>query len=226
MAKVAAARSICASRVPLFLPVRRQAFRIARAIAFPPIRPYDGIRPQTATNPDGYGSTPIPRVFARESPMIRFLHAADLHLGMRITRFGEDACNRIGESRFTALQQLREKAKQLEVQFLLIAGDLFDDHSVSRTDAARAFGILESAANSCPVFIIPGNHDPLVPGAVWDRDPWLRDQPHLRVHFLRNPEPIYVDGLPVTIFPCPLRQRRSIDDPTAWIATHPRCKDD
>ena len=118
--------------------------------------------------------------------MIRFLHAADLHLGLRITRFEETACNRIGEARFTALQQLREKAAEHQVDFILIAGDVFDDHSVSRTDAARAFAILEGSQNSCPVFIIPGNHDPLVPGGVWDRDPWLRDQPHLRVHFLRQ----------------------------------------
>ncbi len=76
------------------------------------------------------------------------------------------------------------------------------------------------------MFIIPGNHDPLVPGGVWDRDPWFREQPHLRVHFLRKPEPIAVPNLPVTIFPCPLRQRRSLEDPTSWIANHPRADGD
>jgi DNA repair exonuclease SbcCD nuclease subunit len=159
--------------------------------------------------------------------MIRFMHAADLHLGLRITRFEENACNRIGEARFTALQQLRERAAEHRVDFILIAGDVFDDHSVSRTDVAvRTFAILEGSNNSCPVFIIPGNHDPLVPGGVWERDPWLRDQPHLRVHFLPHAEPVAVPGFPVTIFPCPLRQRRSMDDPTAWIERHPRAKDD
>src|SRR5262249_38711608 len=29
-----------------------------------------------------------------------------------------------------------------------------------------------------------------------------------------------------TIFPCPLRQRRSMDDPTAWIEKHPRARDE
>src|SRR4051794_9292857 len=158
--------------------------------------------------------------------MIRFLHAADLHLGLRVTRFEEDACNRVGEARFTALQQLRENAARLRVDFILVAGDVFDDHSVSRSDAARAFPILESSRDSCPVFIIPGNHDPLVPGGVWDRDPWLREQPHLRVHFLRSAEPISVAGKAVTIFPCPLKQRRSMDDPTAWIAVHPKNPDE
>jgi DNA repair exonuclease SbcCD nuclease subunit len=155
------------------------------------------------------------------------MHAADLHLGLRVTRFEENACNRIGEARFTALQQLRERAAEHRVDFILIAGDVFDDHSVSRTDVAvRTFAILEGSNNSCPVFIIPGNHDPLVPGGVWERDPWLRAQPHLRVHFLRHAEPVAVPGFPVTIFPCPLRQRRSMDDPTAWIERHPRAKDD
>jgi DNA repair exonuclease SbcCD nuclease subunit len=159
--------------------------------------------------------------------MIRFLHVADLHLGLRITRFEESPCKRIAEARFTALQKLREQAAQHGVDFILIAGDVFDDHSVSRTDvAARAFAILEGSQQSCPVFIIPGNHDPLVPGGVWERDPWFREQPHLRVHFLRNAEPICVKGLPVTLFPCPLRQRRAMEDPTAWIEKHPRQKED
>jgi DNA repair exonuclease SbcCD nuclease subunit len=158
--------------------------------------------------------------------VIRFLHASDFHLGLRVTRFDDDTCNRIREARFIALQQLREKAADLRVDFIVVAGDVFDDHSVSRSDAARAFPILESSPESCPVFIISGNHDPIVPGGVWDRDPWLREQPHLRVHLLRNSEPITVPNRPVAIFPCPLRQRRSMDDPTAWIEKHPRIGDD
>jgi DNA repair exonuclease SbcCD nuclease subunit len=158
--------------------------------------------------------------------MVRFLHVADLHLGLRVTRFEEDACNRVGEARFTALQQLRQKAAELKVDFIVVAGDVFDDHCVSRSDAARAFPIFESSADSCPVFIIPGNHDPLVPGGVWDRDPWFREQPHLRVQFLRERKPVLVPNTPATVFPCPLRQRRSMDDPTAWIEKHPRAEDD
>jgi DNA repair exonuclease SbcCD nuclease subunit len=154
--------------------------------------------------------------------MIRFLHAADFHLGLRITRFDESACNRIGEARFHALQQLRQTAAEQRVDFILIAGDVFDDHTVSRLHATRAFEILESSKDACPVYIIPGNHDPLVPGGVWERDPWLREQPHLRVNLLRQAEAVRIPDMPVTIFPCPLRGRRSMEDPTAWIGQHPR----
>jgi DNA repair exonuclease SbcCD nuclease subunit len=153
--------------------------------------------------------------------MIRFLHAADLHLGLRITRFDEKACSRIGEARFEAIESLRAKAAEHQVHFILIAGDLFDDHSVSRAVAERAFTLFEGRAHNCPVYIIPGNHDPLSPGGVWDREPWQRRQPNKRVHLLRQPAPVDVPGLPVRLFPCPLRNRNSIDDPTAWIAAHP-----
>jgi DNA repair exonuclease SbcCD nuclease subunit len=154
--------------------------------------------------------------------LIRFLHAADLHLGLRITRFEEHACNRIGEARFEAMEQLRACALEHQVQFILIAGDVFDDQSVSRGVAERAFTLLEASAIPCPVYIIPGNHDPLAPGGVWDRDPWSQDERARNIHLLRDPAPVSVPGLPVTIFPCPLRNRNSIDDPTAWIANHPR----
>jgi len=49
-----------------------------------------------------------------------------LHLGLRITRFEESACNRIGEARFVAIEQLRVEAAKHQVQFVLIVGDVFD----------------------------------------------------------------------------------------------------
>lgn len=158
--------------------------------------------------------------------MLRFLHTADLHLGARITRFEENACKRIGEARFWAIENLRAKAAEYRVDFVLIAGDLFDDHSVTHTLAERAFALFEGKAMPCPVYIIAGNHDPLVPGGVWDRDPWSRAQPTKNIRFLRDAAPVDVPGLPVTLFPCPLRARNSVDDPTAWIAKYPRAADD
>jgi DNA repair exonuclease SbcCD nuclease subunit len=158
--------------------------------------------------------------------MIRFLHAADLHLGLRITRFDERACARIGEARFEALEHVRDKANEHQVDFVIIAGDVFDDHSVSRTVSERAFALFEGKTLSCPVYIIPGNHDPLTPGGVWDREPWSRDQPTKHVHLLREAKPTYIPGLPVVLFPCPLRNRNSADDPTEWIARDRASSDD
>ena len=164
--------------------------------------------------------------FSENCRMIKFIHAADLHLGLRITRFEEHACERLVEARFAAIEQIRAKAIEQRVDFILIAGDVFDDHSVDKTTAVRAFEILEGKSLDCPVYIIPGNHDPLIPGGVWDRDPWTREQPTKHIQLLRECSPVAVRGKPVTLFPCPLRNRNSIDDPTAWIAKHPRTADD
>ena len=160
--------------------------------------------------------------------MIRFIHAADLHLGIRITRFEEKVCKRIGEARFISLDNLRVKAAEHHAHFILIAGDLFDDHSVPREDSARVLKIMEGSHMPCPVYIIPGNHDPLTAGGVWDRPPWTSEPLPRRAHVLREQKPVTfeVGGQSVTLFPCPLRHRKGIDDPTKWIAQHPRGPDD
>jgi DNA repair exonuclease SbcCD nuclease subunit len=156
---------------------------------------------------------------------VRFLHAADLHLGLRLTRFDPEAAGRIAEARFIALQNLAENAKSRRVDFTLIAGDVFDDNAVSRDVADRALSMFEGSSWGGPVYVIPGNHDPMIPGSVWDRDPWNREQPHKRVRLLRAAEPVDVPDHPCTLFPCPLRHRKSVDDPTAWIAAHARSDD-
>lgn len=149
--------------------------------------------------------------------MLSFLHTADLHLGLRLTRFDKTVADRLREARFTALDNLLKEARQRRVDFLLIAGDLFDDIEVDLKTARTPFDMLEAAA--APVFVLPGNHDPLQAGSVWDRAPW--NEQGTRVRLLRDAEP--VEAVPgVTLLPCPVLRRTSLDDPTAWIANSPR----
>ena len=67
---------------------------------------------------------------------MRFLHAADLHLGLRVTRFGSLVNGAVQEARLKALERMIAQAKALPLDFLLIAGDLFDDNHV---DVVRNF---------------------------------------------------------------------------------------
>lgn len=150
--------------------------------------------------------------------MVAFLHVGDLHLGLRITRFDSQTTKKIREARFHALDNIVRAARDRRADFLIIAGDLFDDHAVDNEVARRAFLILEAA--SLPVFILPGNHDPLLSGGVWDRSPWNATTASC-VRLLRRPEPI--EAVPgVHLFPCPVLRKTSLNDPTAWIANHPR----
>src|SRR5438552_14971076 len=132
--------------------------------------------------------------------MVSFLHTADLHLGLRITRFSMDIAKKVREARFQALEQIRGAAEERKVAFVLIAGDLFDDHAVDGDIAKRAFDLLESFP--APVYVLSGNHDPLLAGAIWDRPPWNRSNPkRLRVLREANPVEAVAGGV---LFPCPV----------------------
>jgi DNA repair exonuclease SbcCD nuclease subunit len=144
---------------------------------------------------------------------MRFLHAADLHLGLRVTRFSKEVNDKVREARFRALDSVLTAARTQQVEMLIVAGDLFDDNHIEATTSRRAWEMLESLG--MPVYVLPGNHDPLTPDSVWQRPPWNQAQGGL-VQVARHPEPISARG-DVALFPCPLFRKTSFDDPTAWI---------
>jgi DNA repair exonuclease SbcCD nuclease subunit len=94
---------------------------------------------------------------------MRFLHTADWQIGMKAAVLG-DAGARVREERLAAGRRVVETAKSHDVDFLLVAGDLFEDNAVDRVLVQKVADILNSFGG--PVFVIPGNHDPLVPGSV------------------------------------------------------------
>jgi DNA repair exonuclease SbcCD nuclease subunit len=63
--------------------------------------------------------------------------------------------------------------------------------------------------------VVPANHDPLVPGSVWDHPAW-RDKA-ARVHIARNAEPIVIGD--ADFLPSPLSRRSSAADPTDAFST-------
>jgi DNA repair exonuclease SbcCD nuclease subunit len=147
--------------------------------------------------------------------MVKVLHTADWQLGMRASGLGQ-AGAKVREARFDTASAIMELAKQREVDFILIAGDLFEDNGVSNGTIYRAAETLKAAA-PVPVFIIPGNHDPATADTVYDRPAWASEVPD-NVLVLREREPVELEELNVVLYPCPLTQKLSTADPTTWIA--------
>lgn len=92
---------------------------------------------------------------------MRFLHAADVHLGYRQYNMEERlkdferAFNEIGKTAAGAGDQTGAP-----VDFLLIAGDLFDDRSINARTYTQATEVLTRLkTRNIPVFVIEGNHD-------------------------------------------------------------------
>ncbi len=76
---------------------------------------------------------------------MRLLHTADLHL-----KKGED-------NRLEILSWLLEKADEAEVDFFVVAGDLFDTDTDATLLRQKVRGMFDSA--QCRIIVIPGNHD-------------------------------------------------------------------
>ncbi|MFR5382650.1 MAG: metallophosphoesterase family protein [Oscillospiraceae bacterium] len=102
--------------------------------------------------------------------MIKFLHAADLHLDAPFAALSpEQAAARRQEQR-ELLNELAEAANTHDCDLVLLAGDLFDSAGASDETLLALRRALASIR--APVFISPGNHDCLLPGSAYLTERW------------------------------------------------------
>lgn len=144
--------------------------------------------------------------------MIRFIHTADWQIGMKASGIGP-AGQRVRDMRLSAIKRLLDLSEARQVDLLLITGDVFEDNAVDRL-LVRKVGELLSAYKGS-VYITPGNHDPLAPGSVWEHPVWRESS---NVTVIREPEPLELDDC--VLYPCPLKEKYSTRNPTAWIQAH------
>ena len=96
---------------------------------------------------------------------MRFIHSADWQLGMTRHFLAGEAQPRYSAARRDAVSGLGAVAAESGAEFVVVAGDVFEDNQldprvVSQSlEAMRAIGI--------PVYLLPGNHDPLDASSVY-----------------------------------------------------------
>ncbi len=140
---------------------------------------------------------------------MKFLHTADWQLGMKAVQVG-GAGERVRTERLKTAGRIVRLAREQAVDFILLAGDIFEDNGVERVLIQQAADLLGGAG--IPVYLIPGNHDPFVPGSVWEHPAWGSRE---NIRILTEEKPVAVPG--GTLYPCPVRDKFSRKDPTAWI---------
>lgn len=118
--------------------------------------------------------------------MIKFLHIADVHLGIRRYKSEERA-----QDFFHAWRDCIERyALAEQVSFVLIAGDFFDARKVEPQAMNQAMLCLTRLRDAgIPVVAIEGNHDS---HEVGTRFSWLRSMS--RWGYIKLLEPIYEEG--------------------------------
>ena len=144
---------------------------------------------------------------------MRILHTADWQVGMRAAHLG-DKGERVRLARLESARRVVEEARREKVDLMLVAGDTFEDNGVDRIKVREVAKILGGAG--CPVYLIPGNHDPFTPGSVWEDAAWGEFS---NLHVLTEAVPVEVSG--AVLYPCPVFAGDSKEDPTAWIHSHP-----
>ncbi|MBI2698899.1 MAG: DNA repair exonuclease [Mycobacterium sp.] len=96
---------------------------------------------------------------------MRFLHTADWQLGMTRHFLAGDAQPRYSAARRDAVAALGELATDVGAEFVVVSGDVFEHNQLApqvvgqSLEAMRAIGI--------PVYLLPGNHDPLDASSVY-----------------------------------------------------------
>lgn len=121
--------------------------------------------------------------------MIRFLHTSDWQLGMTRRFLSEEAQARYTQARFDAIRTMGRIAKEKQCQFILVCGDSFESNQVDRKTVARAIEALKEV--SVPVYLLPGNHDPLNAASVYRSSTFIEKKP-AHVHIIEDTAPVQV----------------------------------
>jgi DNA repair protein SbcD/Mre11 len=104
---------------------------------------------------------------------VRFIHTSDCHLDTSFSGAGFPSW--LGDRKREAIRgtfrRIIEDARLYEVDFILIAGDLFEQDRVTPDTVEFLKQQLESL-NAIRVFIAPGNHDPSMKGSPYREEIW------------------------------------------------------
>lgn len=142
--------------------------------------------------------------------MVRFVHTADWQLGMgrRFLSAG-DALPRYQQGRIDAVARIGQVVRDHEASFVVVAGDVFDSNQPDPRTVQRACEAM--GAIDVPVFLLPGNHDPLDGGSIFRSSTFRRAAPD-HVVVLDDTAPRLVPGVAAEVVGAPWRSKAPTSD--------------
>ena len=144
---------------------------------------------------------------------MRFIHTADWQIGRTFGFVDEATQGRLHAARLDAISTIGALAETNDARTVLVAGDVYDQEGASDLTLRQ---VLERMRR-CEAFawhLLPGNHDPHVVAGPWDRVMRFGPPCNVVLHLEPRPAPLGSIGW---LLPAPLRDRRPMDDPTAWM---------
>ncbi|MGI8946885.1 MAG: metallophosphoesterase family protein [Ornithinimicrobium sp.] len=148
--------------------------------------------------------------------MVRFLHSADWQIGMTRRWLSGDAQARFGAARIEAIRRLGQVAREQQCEFVVVAGDVFESNQLAPQTVLRALEALKDVG--VPVYLLPGNHDPLDAVSIYRQRVFTRSCP-AQVHVLDGTDPVTVRS-GVEIVAAPWHGKHPDADLVADAMTH------
>lgn len=145
---------------------------------------------------------------------LKILHTADWHLGLRHRGFDKEDERKLTRARLEVVERILDCAELHRVDAVLCAGDVFDD---AHPEKEWWQGLAERLAGrdwkERPVFLLPGNHDPLLPGSVYAPEHAFRRLLPEWVHVVDREGYVYDLGRNAVLYATPCRSRAGQRDP-------------
>lgn len=150
--------------------------------------------------------------------VLKILHTADWHLGKRFKRFRDEDETKLTRARVEVLDSILGLAERHSVDAVLCAGDLFDDPFPTRDWWEPVADKLHKRAwRDRPVFMLPGNHDALLPESVWSAGHAFRRALPDWVHVVDKEDFAYPFGEKAVLYAVPCMSRAGQRDPSDLI---------
>jgi DNA repair exonuclease SbcCD nuclease subunit len=150
--------------------------------------------------------------------MLKLLHTADWHLGRVFRSFSEEGALKLSRARLEVLDKILLTADRNAVDAVLCAGDLFDEpRPESEWWSQVAARLRKHASGKRPIFLLPGNHDPLTADSVWAKDHKFRSLLPENIHVVDRDNFEFQLANGAVLYAVPCMSRAGQRDPTESI---------
>lgn len=106
---------------------------------------------------------------------MRFLHTADWQLGMTRHYLNGDAQPRYSAARRGAVTALGRLAVDVGAEFVVVSGDVFEHNQLAPREVSTSLEAMRGIG--VPVYLLPGNHDPLDASSVYTSALFTSEKP-------------------------------------------------
>ncbi|HEY6722750.1 MAG TPA: DNA repair exonuclease [Polyangiaceae bacterium] len=146
---------------------------------------------------------------------LKLVHTADWHLGKRFRSFEKDQERTLTRERLAVVERVLRLAKHHQANAVLCAGDLFDSPQPEEEWWCGLVQHLERHGRpECPIFLLPGNHDPIKPGSVYGSEHAFRRALPAWVHVVDRSDFSYELSKDAVLHAVPCLSQAGQDDPT------------